>query len=338
MDLKKYISGICLTVILSLMAGYVCFAETTETAGTEEADVSDTSNGSEVQLFTDVSVGHPEYTALKYLKEKGIIKGYADGSFRPAEYINRVEALKIIMESNGVITDSYIENNKLGGKDFNLDAEKITFTDIYKSQWYYPYVKKAVLEGVVSGYPDNTFQPLKTVNRAESYKMTMESDGIVLPEVTENPFSDVYVNEWHAPYFQEAKNRQIVYVTMQDLVNPAREMKRSRFAELVYRYLRSNEGHKFGKGTFYSDYFEGRSTSSGEPYKASELTAAHLTLPFGTYVKVTNLANDNSVTVKINDRGPFVTGRVIDLSRTAFEQIAHPGTGVIYVEYEIINS
>jgi rare lipoprotein A len=54
-------------------------------------------------------------------------------------------------------------------------------------------------------------------------------------------------------------------------------------------------------------------------------------------VKVTNLANGAEVVVRINDRGPFITGRVIDLSRSAFEAIAHPGTGVIWVEYEIVN-
>lgn len=323
-------------VIMSLAAGHICIAEENFTEENPTHESAETNDTNDEQLFTDVLIGHPEYTAIKYLKDLGVLNGYSDGSFKPDEYINRVEALKIILEANAIIDEEYIENNKLGGSEFKTDADSVSFTDIYKSQWYYPYIKKAVTDGVVNGYPDNTFRPLDIVNRAESYKMVMESDGIALSEVTQNPFDDVYSNEWHAPYIQEAKNREIIYVTMQNCVNPSREMKRSRFAELVYRYLKSKEGHKFGKGTFYSDYFEGRSTSSGEPYTASELTAAHLSLPFNTYVKVTNLANDNSVTVRINDRGPYVTGRVIDLSRTAFEEIAHPGTGIIYVEYEII--
>ena len=66
------------------------------------------------------------------------------------------------------------------------------------------------------------------------------------------------------------------------------------------------------------------------------MTAAHLTLPFGTVVRVTNLANGKAVHVRINDRGPHVTGRCLDLSRAAFEEIASLGSGIIWVEYEIL--
>lgn len=290
----------------------------------------------ETAVFTDVDLGHPEYVALKYLKEKGIINGYNDGSFKPDNFINRVEALKIILEANNLINQNYIDSNSLGGEDYKNNMELVSFTDIFKAQWYFPYLKKAVENGVVEGYEDGTFKPTQIVNRAESFKMVMESDGINFGEVVDAPFADVSINDWFAKYFNEAKLRQIVYYTMNNTVNPGRELTRSRFAELVYRYLKSKEGTMFGKGSYYADFFEGRGTSSGEPYQASELTAAHLTLPFGTIVEVTNLENGNSVTVRINDRGPYITGRVIDLSRSAFESIAHPGQGVIYVEYEII--
>jgi len=291
----------------------------------------------ETTVFTDVDVGHPEYVALKYLKEKGIIGGYADGSFKPDNLINRVEALKIILEANNIINPAYIEANTLGGADYKTNMDLVSFTDIFKAQWYFPYLKKAVEMGVVQGYEDGTFKPTQIVNRAESFKMVMESDGIEFGAVLEAPFADVSIDDWFAKYFNEAKIRQIVYYTMSNTVNPGRELTRSKFAELVYRYLKSNEeGSMFGKGSYYADFFEGRGTSSGEPYLAAELTAAHRTLPFGTVVRVTNLENGNSVDVRINDRGPYITGRVIDLSRTAFESIAHPGQGVIYVEYKII--
>ncbi|MFM9839688.1 MAG: septal ring lytic transglycosylase RlpA family protein, partial [Cyclobacteriaceae bacterium] len=61
-----------------------------------------------------------------------------------------------------------------------------------------------------------------------------------------------------------------------------------------------------GKASYYADKFEGQPTANGEKYKASKLTAAHRTLPFGTKVKVTNLANNEFVVVTINDRGPFI--------------------------------
>src|SRR5690349_13416431 len=72
-----------------------------------------------------------------------------------------------------------------------------------------------------------------------------------------------------------------------------------------------------GKASFYADKFEGVPTASGEKYKHNKLTGAHKTLPFGTTVRVTNLANNQSVEVTINDRGPYVDNRIIDLSKAA---------------------
>src|SRR5882724_6177449 len=83
----------------------------------------------------------------------------------------------------------------------------------------------------------------------------------------------------------------------------------------------ANAQTQTGKASFYSDSFEGSPTASGEKYRASKMTAAHKSLPFGTVVKVTNLANNESVKVTINDRGPFVEGRVIDVSRAAAEKL-----------------
>jgi rare lipoprotein A len=91
-----------------------------------------------------------------------------------------------------------------------------------------------------------------------------------------------------------------------------------------------------GKASFYASSFEGSPTASGEKYRASKLTAAHKTLPFGTVVKVTNLANKESVSVTINDRGPYVEGRVIDLSKAAAEKLNFLNQGVADVSIEVI--
>ncbi|GHM99643.1 hypothetical protein WSM22_11330 [Cytophagales bacterium WSM2-2] len=93
-----------------------------------------------------------------------------------------------------------------------------------------------------------------------------------------------------------------------------------------------------GKASFYANSFEGRPTASGEKYNAGKLTAAHKTLPFGTVVKVTNLANNESVTVTVNDRGPFVEGRVIDLSHAAAEKLKFINQGTADVKIEIVDS
>ncbi len=98
-------------------------------------------------------------------------------------------------------------------------------------------------------------------------------------------------------------------------------------------------GTKFrGMASYYDDKFEGRATASGEIFKQSNLTAAHRELPFGTVVRVTRISNGKSVVVKINDRGPFISGRIIDLSSSAAEAIDLIKAGVDEVEVEIISN
>jgi rare lipoprotein A len=100
--------------------------------------------------------------------------------------------------------------------------------------------------------------------------------------------------------------------------------------------LRAQEA-EYGKATYYADRFHGRSTASGELYHSDSLTAAHPTHPFGTLVCVTNMGNKTSVIVRINDRGPFIQGRIIDLSRKAMKMLRGLDKGVIYVSIEKVN-
>lgn len=92
-----------------------------------------------------------------------------------------------------------------------------------------------------------------------------------------------------------------------------------------------------GKASFYADKFEGRTTASGERYSHSRSTCAHLTLPFGTLVKVTNMENNQTVVVRVNDRGPFVANRIIDLSRSAAEKLGFVDKGLADVRIEVID-
>ncbi len=91
------------------------------------------------------------------------------------------------------------------------------------------------------------------------------------------------------------------------------------------------------KASYYSKSFHGRKTASGETYKNDGLTCAHKTFPFGTILKVTNVNNGKSVIVTVNDRGPFVKSRVVDLSLYAFKQISKVEKGVIKVLVALIN-
>jgi len=88
-----------------------------------------------------------------------------------------------------------------------------------------------------------------------------------------------------------------------------------------------------GVASFYS---EGTRTASGEKFDAHELTAAHPTLPFGTKLRVTNVATGKSVTVRVNDRGPYVPGRIVDVSYSAAQSLGMVGKGVANVKLDVV--
>ncbi len=91
-----------------------------------------------------------------------------------------------------------------------------------------------------------------------------------------------------------------------------------------------------GMASYYGHEFHGRKTASGEIYNENKLTAAHPRLPFGSKVKVINLSNSKSVVVRINDRGPFVSGRIIDLSYRAAQVLEFVNRGTAKVKVEIV--
>ena len=91
-----------------------------------------------------------------------------------------------------------------------------------------------------------------------------------------------------------------------------------------------------GLASWYGHPYHGRPAANGEIYDMEKMTAAHRTLPFDTLVRVTNLSNEKSVEVRINDRGPFVDGRIIDLSHAAARAIDMIGPGVAEVRMEVV--
>ncbi|HXF14508.1 MAG TPA: septal ring lytic transglycosylase RlpA family protein [Terriglobales bacterium] len=94
--------------------------------------------------------------------------------------------------------------------------------------------------------------------------------------------------------------------------------------------------YQVGTASWYGDYFEGRPTASGEPFDMYDMTAAHLTLPLGTLVRVTNLRNHRSVIVRINDRGPYVDGRIVDLSYNAARVLHFDQQGLQRVRLDVV--
>jgi rare lipoprotein A len=95
--------------------------------------------------------------------------------------------------------------------------------------------------------------------------------------------------------------------------------------------------YQVGTASWYGDFFVGKPTASGEPYDMYGMTAAHPTIPLGTYVRVTNLRNGKAVIVRVNDRGPIVPGRIIDLSYQAAQVLKFKDRGLQRVRLDIVN-
>ena len=95
--------------------------------------------------------------------------------------------------------------------------------------------------------------------------------------------------------------------------------------------------YQIGTASWYGQIFDGKPTASGEPYDMYDMTAAHLTLPMGSYVRVTNLRNGKAVVVRVNDRGPIVPGRIIDLSYGAAQALQFKHRGLQRVRLDLVN-
>ena len=96
--------------------------------------------------------------------------------------------------------------------------------------------------------------------------------------------------------------------------------------------------YQVGKASWYGRHFQNKKTASGEPFHMNDLTAAHRKLPLGSWVKVTNLKNDRSVIVRINDRGPLARSRIIDLSYGAAKVLGIGSVGISSVRLDTIDT
>lgn len=278
--------------------------------------------------FTDINVGSPYLVQINFLREQGIVTGYDDQTFRPQKLINRAEAAALLKKA--LMADIQSKT-----------SAAITFTDVPKNTWVYPILEELAAKHIINGKAKE-FRPTDTINLAEAVKMVIMTEQlhnpeIILPTDNKSAFKDMKGTEWFAPYMQLANSKTLLtYSTKMNIV-PDQNMTRGAFADLIYRALKTRQpGHFFGRGTFYSDSFEGLGTSNGEKYRMNEYTAANKTLPFGTKLKVTYLRNNQSVTVRVNDRGPFTPSLDLDMSRRAFTDLANPSEGIIPIEYEII--
>ncbi|MFH0820227.1 MAG: septal ring lytic transglycosylase RlpA family protein [Candidatus Peregrinibacteria bacterium] len=275
-------------------------------------------------VFLDVTTGNPHYQAIQALAQKGVIQGYADQSFRPDQPVNRAEAVKLVLLGSDIFAPEIDNGTEL-------------FPDVMPGVWYDKFVAKAKNLGVIRGDSETGFfRPGDTVNLAEVLKIILETNTIVAKTPNSNPYLDVPADAWFGPYFAYAKLAKLLDQTSDENVNPASAVNRGMLAELMYRLSRAPKADEYGKASYYAGRFHGKTTASGDVFDASNLTAAHRTYPFGTWLKVTNTENGKSVTVRVNDRGPYGNSeRIVDLSKAAFESIASLSRGVIFVTIEV---
>ena len=106
----------------------------------------------------------------------------------------------------------------------------------------------------------------------------------------------------------------------------------------VRKQVEKTKPYQVGTASWYGQIFEGKPTASGEPYDMYDMTAAHLKLPMGSYVKVTNLRNGRAVVVRVNDRGPIVPGRIIDLSYGAAQALQFKHRGLQRVRLDVVSN
>lgn len=284
-----------------------------------------------VEGFSDINEGNQYYTAIKYLEENGIINGYEDGTFKANQNIDRAEALKMLILANKIFTEN----------ELNEEIEQRPFQDTPLSEWYTKYLAAAKEKGLINGYPDGTYKPWKNINLAETLKIFLESFNDIDYEnalAKEDSYTeDTPKNEWFTKYTAYAISKGLINVYSNNTINITQDMTRGYLAEIIYRMIMSKEEYEFGKATWYGSKVQGNNTASGETFDYNLFTAAHKYLPFGTIVEVINLSNSKSVNVKINDRGPYGYGRVLDLSSSAFKEISSLGAGIINIQYKVIH-
>lgn len=179
--------------------------------------------------FSDLANDHKNYDAIEYLNEQDILHGYEDGTFKPDNFVNRAEAVKIIVGALKVDSEGEYD---------------VLFSDVLKEDWFFKYIMAAQSAGVISGYENGTFKPGSTVNLAEMLKILTLAAKVELPEVSTDIFSDVLAKDWFAQYVLYARNNNLILANDFGAAHPGQDMTRGEFAEVVYRLLKVKESGK----------------------------------------------------------------------------------------------
>lgn len=299
-----------IAVVLPLLFSNAAFSVVTEDGAEDGA-----------AWYSDVEARDTYHEAIYYMSQKGYVEGYEDGTFLPFQEVNRAEALKIILSVSLAENDP----NSTGA---------MNFPDVETDDWFFDYVEEGFEKNLISGHDDGYFRPEDPINRAEAMKMLSKSQAVM--------FTAELSDNWYDNYMgYGAENALIIPVEGEDGAwdyLPGENLTRGELCEIIYRLMKDKYTGEveYGVGTYYGYDFDGVNTASGTSLNAHGYMAAHKTLPFGTWVRVTNLDTMLSVNVEIVDRGPYGEGRIIDLTPHAFDQIGSLSTGVLRTRVEVL--
>ncbi len=209
-NMKKIVSALAIASLLGASL-----------PGALSQELSNTEAGVEDQLFTDIDRTHPNFVAIRFLKEQQVIGGYEDGSFRPNQKVNRAEALKFILVGSRI--------------QLPESTNATEFPDVPEGAWFKNYVMHAKSMGIVGGNPDGTFAPGNTVMRAAFLKMLLMANRFKPDQwVPPTAYTDVSINDWFHPYVTYAGYVGLIRADESGNLRPGQELTRAQVAEIIY--------------------------------------------------------------------------------------------------------
>jgi len=195
------------------------------------------------QAFSDVSPSREDYQAIEDLKLRGILEGRPDGTFGPDDRVNRAEAITIVVRA--------VANAR------NLPKADACFPDVAGDDWYVITVCYAADLDWVSGYPDGTFQPVRTVAKAEFLKILLNAYGVDTSAVKDfrDPLAKDAMNpdEWYFPFLATALSLSMTSADTFGNLNPGAALTRGQVALMMERYLLYREGQRVQELLTYAE-------------------------------------------------------------------------------------
>lgn len=186
--------------------------------------------------FSDVPQTHENYIAITYLNTENIISGYEDGTFRPAQTVNRAEALKILLVGNNAVIQDPAASQEVAADGATTQViAPASFSDVSPADWFAKYVGTAKSLGIVAGNPDGSFAPGRTVTRSEFIKMLLNMNGFNTEKwLNQQLFADVPADAWYAPYMNYAGQAGLIIKDENNNLSPGKELTRGEVAEIFY--------------------------------------------------------------------------------------------------------